>query len=146
MQYMLRNPLGGGNFFMTQEKRLASFAYIYRLCCTHQSCAGIFKQSMGVRNRIGIELSYTRTPGYTAWRNWFLGIDSWAPSKFKNSGSALQLWQPADSICNISPGVKKPPPLLHQGLQKTTWQWIITAACIPPCFISGGLTNAVTRH
>jgi hypothetical protein len=26
--------------------------------------------------------------GYTAWQNWFLGIDSWASSKFKNSGSA----------------------------------------------------------
>ncbi len=25
--------------------------------------------------------------GYTAWWNWFLGIDSWAPYKFKNSGS-----------------------------------------------------------
>ncbi len=21
----------------------------------------------------------TGPPGYTAWRNWFLGIDSWAP-------------------------------------------------------------------
>jgi hypothetical protein len=45
--------------------------------------AGIFKQSMGVMNRVGIGLSY----GYTAWRNWFLGIDSWTPYKFKNSGS-----------------------------------------------------------
>jgi hypothetical protein len=26
-------------------------------------------------------------PGYTAWRNWFLGSDSWALKKFKNSGS-----------------------------------------------------------
>jgi hypothetical protein len=22
-------------------------------------------------------------PSYTAWRNWFFGIDSWAPSKIK---------------------------------------------------------------
>jgi len=33
---------------------------------------------MGARNRIGIGVSY-RPPGYTAWRNWFLGLDSWAP-------------------------------------------------------------------
>ena len=42
---------------------------------------------MGARNRVG--LSYTGPPGYTAWRNWFLGIDSWAPEKFKNSGSEV---------------------------------------------------------
>jgi hypothetical protein len=40
--------------------------------------AGIFKQSMGARNRGGIGL-FTGLPGYTAWRNRFLGIDSWAP-------------------------------------------------------------------
>ena len=39
----------------------------------------------GARNRVGIGLSYR--PGYTAWRNWTLGIDSWVPYKFKNSGS-----------------------------------------------------------
>jgi len=32
---------------------------------------------------------YTGPPGYTAWRNWFLGIDSWAPYKFKNSVSVI---------------------------------------------------------
>ncbi len=31
----------------------------------------------------------TGPTGYTAWRNWFLGIDSWAPKKCKNSGSNL---------------------------------------------------------
>jgi hypothetical protein len=42
--------------------------------------AGIFKQSMGARNRLGIGLSYQTTPpGYTARRNRFLGIDSWPP-------------------------------------------------------------------
>ncbi len=29
----------------------------------------------------------TCPPGYIGWRNWFLGIDSWDPKKFKNSGS-----------------------------------------------------------
>ncbi len=36
---------------------------------------------------LGTEQEYvchTGPPGYTAWRNWFLGIDFWAPSKFKN--------------------------------------------------------------
>ncbi len=47
--------------------------------------AGIFKQSLEARSRLGIGLSYR--PGYTAWRNWSLGIDSWAPYKFKNSDS-----------------------------------------------------------
>jgi hypothetical protein len=34
---------------------------------------------MAARNQVGIGLSY-RPPGYTlytAWRNWFIGIDSW---------------------------------------------------------------------
>ncbi len=31
----------------------------------------------------------TGPPGNTAWRNWFLGIVSWAPYKDKNSGSVL---------------------------------------------------------
>ncbi len=35
--------------------------------------AGIFKQSVGARSRVGTGLSYR------PWRNWFLGIDSWAP-------------------------------------------------------------------
>jgi hypothetical protein len=39
--------------------------------------AGIFKQSMGARNRVGIGLSYL--PGFIGWRNSFLGIDFWAP-------------------------------------------------------------------
>ncbi len=43
---------------------------------------------MRAMNQVGIGLSYrTGPPGYTAWRNWFLGIDSWAPKKFKNLGS-----------------------------------------------------------
>jgi hypothetical protein len=49
--------------------------------------AGIFKQSMGAGNQVGIGLSYTGPPGCTAWRNWFNGIDSWAHYKFKNSGT-----------------------------------------------------------
>jgi hypothetical protein len=46
-------------------------------------CAGIFKQSMGARNQVGIGLSYRHARLHTAWRNWFLGIDSWASSNFK---------------------------------------------------------------
>ncbi len=61
--------------------------------------AGIFKQSMGARNRVGIGYTYwparlhrlaeidykrlkIRAPdplSYIGWRNQFLGIDSWAP-------------------------------------------------------------------
>ncbi len=48
--------------------------------------AGILKQSMGARNRVRIGLPY-RPARQHAWRNWFLVIDSWAPQKFKNSGS-----------------------------------------------------------
>ncbi len=40
--------------------------------------AGIFKQSMGARNRVGMGYR-TGPPGYIGWRNSFLGIDSWAP-------------------------------------------------------------------
>jgi hypothetical protein len=31
---------------------------------------------MGARKQLGIGLSYQPAIGYTAWRNWFLGIDS----------------------------------------------------------------------
>ncbi len=48
--------------------------------------AGIFKQSMGARNRIGIGCR-TGPPGYIGWRNWFPGIDSKARLKFKNTAS-----------------------------------------------------------
>ncbi len=36
------------------------------------SCAGIFKQSMGARNRVGIGLSYRPARLHTVWQNWFL--------------------------------------------------------------------------
>jgi hypothetical protein len=39
------------------------------------SSAGIFKQTMGARNRLGIGCC-TGPPDYIGWRNWFLGIDS----------------------------------------------------------------------
>ncbi len=50
---------------------------------------GIFKQSMGARNRVGLWFSY-RHARLHSLRNWFLGIDSWAPSNFKNSGLFIQ--------------------------------------------------------
>jgi hypothetical protein len=39
--------------------------------------AGIFKKTIHgwARNRVGIGLSYRSAAGYTAWQNWFLGID-----------------------------------------------------------------------
>jgi hypothetical protein len=40
--------------------------------------AGIFKKSMGARNRGGIGFR-SGPPGYIGWRNSFLGINSWAP-------------------------------------------------------------------
>ncbi len=50
--------------------------------------AGIFKKSMGARNRGGIGLPYrTGPPGYIGWRNSFLGINSGAPYTFKSKGS-----------------------------------------------------------
>jgi hypothetical protein len=44
--------------------------------------AGIFKQSMGARNRIEIGLSY-RPARLHGWRNFFLGIDSWVHKRLK---------------------------------------------------------------
>jgi hypothetical protein len=40
--------------------------------------AGIFKKSIGARNRAGIGLC-TSPPGYIGWQNSFLGVNSWAP-------------------------------------------------------------------
>jgi hypothetical protein len=62
------------------------YSYLLHLllifCFIFCFCAGIFKHSKGVRNREGIGLSYRPATGrlYIGWRNWFLGIDSWAPS------------------------------------------------------------------
>jgi hypothetical protein len=41
--------------------------------------AGIFKQSMGARNREEEQGYRTGLPGYIGWRHSFLGIDSRAP-------------------------------------------------------------------
>ncbi len=46
--------------------------------CQGEASAGIFKQSMGAKNRVGIGQSY-RPARLHAWRNWFLGMNSWAP-------------------------------------------------------------------
>jgi hypothetical protein len=63
-----------------------------------------FPHSMWARNREGIGLSY-RPAGYIGWRNWLLGIDSRAPYKFKNVGSAgsLSSSQPGGPPCWTSP-------------------------------------------
>jgi hypothetical protein len=50
-----------------------------RVVFQHQQCTVL--EFLGARNRLGIGLR-TDPPGYTAWRNWFFGIDSWAPSNF----------------------------------------------------------------
>jgi hypothetical protein len=43
-------------------------------------CAGIFEQSMGPRNQVGIGFSYRPARlQYIGWRNRFLGINFWAP-------------------------------------------------------------------
>jgi hypothetical protein len=44
---------------------------------SNRTRAGIFKESMGARNRGGIGLSHR--PARPGWRNSFLVIDSWAP-------------------------------------------------------------------
>jgi hypothetical protein len=65
------------------------------------SCAGIFKQSMGARNRVGIGLSYRPARLlYIGWQNSFLGIDFWAPSTFKNTGSDLFFLPPVSTNSN----------------------------------------------
>jgi hypothetical protein len=54
-----------------------------------QDSVGIFKQSM--RNWVGIGLSSRPARLHSLKRNWFLGIDDWAPKKFKNSDSGQHL-------------------------------------------------------
>jgi hypothetical protein len=34
----------------------------------------------------------TGPPGYIGWQNRFLGIDSWDPERFKNTGSVVVLF------------------------------------------------------
>jgi hypothetical protein len=73
-----------------------------RITGTSTTCAGIFKQSEGARNRVEIGLSYRAgifkqsmgarnrvgigPPGYIGWRNSFFGIKN-KGSGSKNSGS-----------------------------------------------------------
>ncbi len=82
--------------------------------------AGIFKQSMGPRNRAGIGCR-SGPLGYTACRNWFLGIDSRSPKKFRNSGSGSQpiSWTLAKSWLksHLSAKVGLSPLFLNNGLQ-----------------------------
>jgi hypothetical protein len=47
--------------------------------------------------------------GYTAWRNWFLGKDPWAPKKFKNLGSGSKMRR---SIKKMNENKKGNPPNL----------------------------------
>ncbi len=61
--------------------------------------AGIFKESMGARNRRG-ESYRTGPPGYIGWRNSFLEIDSGAPCTFKNTGSAGLCSKPLRHLAN----------------------------------------------
>ncbi len=70
----------------------------------HVSWAGIFKQYMGARNRVGIGLS-CRPARYIGWRNSFLGIYSWAPKTFKNtvSVSSNGTWGPLVLYCILPP-------------------------------------------
>ncbi len=39
--------------------------------------------------KVPVPICHTRQPGYIGWRNRFLGIDSWAPQTFTNTGSEL---------------------------------------------------------
>ncbi len=59
--------------FLLSEK--GNFHKVLRLHTQYR--AGIFKQSMGVRNRVGIGLSY-RSARLHRLAELFLGIDSWA--------------------------------------------------------------------
>jgi len=60
---------------------------------TGGTSAGIFDQSMGARNRVGIRLSYQPARlQYIGWRN------PWAPKKFKNMVSGF--WPPWEKTKN----------------------------------------------
>jgi hypothetical protein len=78
-------PLGG-RIHRGESRDLTNIIFLASSTLVKVSSAGIFKHSLWARNRVGIGLSYG-LPGYTTLRNWFLGIDSSAPQKFKNSGS-----------------------------------------------------------
>ncbi len=75
-------------------------------------------QSMGARNRVGIGLSYQ-----PARRNWFLGIDSWAPYKFKNFSSVQSF--PLHRSNNSDNSVCKVPVyfVYARTTEYTDWQW-----------------------
>jgi hypothetical protein len=77
---------------------------------------------MGARNRVGIGLSYRPAmPGYIGWRNWFLGIDSWAPYKFKNSSSELEFLKSIGARNRAGTGLSYRPARLHRLAEFIPW-------------------------
>jgi hypothetical protein len=67
-----------------------------------------FLNNMGARNRKGYR---TGPPGYIGWRNSFLGIKSWAPYAFKNTGSVFLERDDLGSSLLLCPGK-----MLRQGI------------------------------
>jgi hypothetical protein len=45
-------------------------------------------------------LSYTGPPGYIGWRNLSIGIDSWAPETFTNTGSGAHVVR-GNAACHV---------------------------------------------
>jgi hypothetical protein len=68
--------------YYVHESILATLYNTSRRDRSKSPSAGILEQSLGARNRVGLGLSC-----YIGWRNKFLGIDSSAPYKFKNTVS-----------------------------------------------------------
>jgi hypothetical protein len=80
------------SLLFTQVTPLPTFLFIQTLATSHSSCsAGIFKQFVGARNRVGIGLSYRPARLYSLAElvpcNRFLG-----PQNFINSGSVQLLY------------------------------------------------------
>ncbi len=78
VSFRLRNGFFWGGVLLSAEEQKHFRVYPRNFFGTEfrwQPCAGFFKQSIGARNP-GCR---TGQPGYTAYRKWFLGIDSWDP-------------------------------------------------------------------
>jgi hypothetical protein len=54
------------------------------------ACAGILEQSVGGLGTEKEQGCRTGPPGFIGWQKRFLGIYSWTPEKFKNTGSGCR--------------------------------------------------------
>ncbi len=130
--------------------------WCHLLQCIRYFCAGIFEQSIGARNRVGIGLSYTAPPGYIGCRNRFRGIDSELHESLKKCRLCAGIFEQFVVARNrVGIGLSYRPTRLHRLPESIPWNrfrgvdsWAPWKFKIPALYwnfktINGGYRNRV---